>query len=79
MAKLAKISGYRYLQVYHCMCRSGHVHVPVSTDVGVVGDLVVVHPLLTLPHESVLLTVGPNAGYSHEGLLEVRVDRGTSD
>ena len=75
--KLAKISGYMVLIIV-CVDR-GMYNVPVSTDVGVVGDLVVVHPLLTLPHESVLLTVGPNAGYSHEGLLEVRVDRGTSD
>ena len=63
--------------IYHCMCRLRHV--PVSTDIGVVGDLVVVHSLLTLPHESVLLTVGPDAGCTHERLPEVRVDWGTSD
>ena len=53
--------------------------VPVSTDTRIVGHLVVVNSPLTLPHEPILLTVGPNAGCSHEGLLEVRVDRGTSD
>ena len=52
---------------------------PISTDTGVVGNLVVVHPPLTLLDESVLLAVGPDAGCSQEGLLEVRVDRRTRD
>ena len=51
---------------------------PVGTDARVVGNLVVVHSPLTLLHESVLLTVGPNTGCSLEGLLEVRVDGRTS-
>ena len=58
----------------HCYCS-----IPVGTDVGVVGNLVIIHPLLTLLHEPVLLTVGPDAGCSQEGLLEVRVDGRTSD
>ena len=52
---------------------------PISTDVGVVGNLVVVNSPLTLLHEPVLLTVGPDAGCSQEGLLEVGVDGRTSD
>ena len=56
------------------MLKRYRYHLPVSTDVGIVGDLVVVHPPLTLLHEPVLLTVGPDAGCSQEGLLEVRVD-----
>ena len=53
--------------------------IPIGTDVGVVGNLVIIHPLLTLFHEPVLLTVGPDAGCSQEGLLEVRVDGRASD
>ena len=53
--------------------------VPVGTDVGIVGNLVIVHPLFTLLDESVLLVVGSDAGCSQEGLLEVRVDRRTRD
>ena len=53
--------------------------IPVSTDVWVVGDLIIIHPSLALLHEPVLLTVGPDAGCSQERLLEVRVDRRTGD
>ena len=60
------------------ICKAVYVQ-PVSTNVGVVGNLVVVDPPLTLLHEPVLLTVSPNAGCSLEGLLEVRVDGRTSD
>ena len=52
---------------------------PVCTDAWIVNYLVVVDSILTLLHEPVLLAVGPNAGCSEEGLLEVRVDGGTSD
>ena len=52
---------------------------PVSTDAGIVGHLIVVDSPLTLLHEPVLLTVGPDAGCSQEGLLEVRVDGRASD
>ena len=55
------------------------IHVPVGTNIGVVGYLVIIHPLLTLLHEPVLLMVGADAGCSQEGLLEVRVDRRASD
>ena len=54
-------------------------NLPIGTDAGIVGDLVVIYSSLTLLHEPVLLTVGPDAGCSQEGLLEVRVDGGTSD
>ena len=56
-----------------------HRFQPVSTDARVVSNLVVVDSPLTLLHEPVLLTVGPDAGCSQERLLEVRVDGGTSD
>ena len=52
---------------------------PIGTDAGIVGNPVVIHSSLTLLLESVLLTVGPDAGCSQEGLLEVRVDGRTSD
>ena len=52
---------------------------PVCTDAWIVNYLVVVDSILTLLHKPVLLAVGPNAGCSEEGLLEVRVDGGTSD
>ena len=52
---------------------------PVSTDARVVHNLVVIHSSLALLHEPVLLTVGPDAGCSHNRFLEVRVDGGTSD
>ena len=41
--------------------------------------MVVIHPPLTLTNESVLLAISPDAGCTHEGLMEVRVDRGTCD
>ena len=53
--------------------------IPVSTDVWVVGDLIIIDPSLALLHEPVLLMVGPDAGCSQERLLEVRVDWGTGD
>ena len=56
------------------MLKRYRYHLPVSTDTGIVGNLVVVHSPLTLLHEPVLLTVGPDAGCSQEGLLEVRVN-----
>ena len=52
---------------------------PDRTDIWIVRNQVVVDSILTLLHEPVLLAVGPNAGCSQEGLLEVRVDGGTSD
>ena len=52
-------------------------HTPVCTDVGVVSNLVVVDPPLTLVHEPLLLAVGADAGCPRDGLLEVRVDGGT--
>ena len=55
------------------------LYIPVSTDTRVVGHLIVVDSPLTLLHEPVLLTVGPDAGCSQEGLLEVRVDGRASD
>ena len=47
------------------------LYIPVSTDTRVVGHLIVVHPPLTLLHEPVLLTVGPDAGCSCDGFLKV--------
>ena len=55
------------------------VFLPIGTNIGIVGDLVVIDSSLALLHEPVLLTVGPDAGCSQEGLLKVRVDGGTSD
>ena len=52
---------------------------PVGTDAGIVGNLVVVHSPLALPHEPVLLAVSPDAGSTHEGLLEVGIDGRTGD
>ena len=54
-------------------------YIPVCTDAWIVRDLIVVYSVFTLLHKPVLLAVGPNAGCSEEGLLEVRVDGGTSD
>ncbi len=47
---------------------------PLCTFGSVVGKVIVVHSLLTLPHESFLLSISTNAGSTHECLLEVRID-----
>ena len=52
---------------------------PVGTYGGVVGYLVVVHPLLTLLNEADLLAVGPDARGTGNRLLEVCVDWRTCD
>ena len=53
---------YMYMYVLHVhACSYIHYSIPVGTDVRVVGNLVVVHPPLTLLHEPILLTVGPDA------------------
>ena len=51
--------------------------VPVRTDGRVVGELVVVDSILALCYETLLNSVGPDAGHAHYGLLEVRVYRRT--
>ena len=72
-----------YVCVSVCNYDNSYIHcyssIPVGTDIGVVGYLVIIHPPLTLLHEPVLLTVGLDAGCSQEGLLEVRVDGRVSD
>ncbi len=55
------------------------VCVPVGTDVGVIGDLVVVHPALALQNEPLLLSVSADAGSTSDGLLEVSVDGRSGD
>ena len=49
-------------------------NVPVGTDIGVVGNLVVVHSPVTLIHEPFLLAIGSDARGSSDGFLEVSVD-----
>ena len=48
--------------------------IPVGTNAWIVHHLVVVDSPLTLLHEPVLLTVGSDAGCSHDGFLKVRVN-----
>jgi len=50
---------------------------PISTHAEKEGHLVVVYPPLALLDEPVLLPIGPDAGCTHNGLLEVGVDQRT--
>ena len=55
------------------------MYVPVGTDGGVVGDLIVVHSPLALLDEADLLTVGSDTRGPGDGLLEMCVDGRASD
>ena len=63
----------------HTYTQQAEVEVPVGADGGIVGYLVVVHPRLALLDEADLPAVGPDAGGSSDGLLEVGVDGRTCD